>query len=149
MRNRAFEIVTLSDHNKGYGLRDPITIGLNVLDGIMRIFGGGSSSGLPGDYDNRVRQSHQWMVERGVTECVDFNKLERIITGSGIWQAQVEIYADELKGQKQRTGSCQSVFGGGGGGGATLFSGVGFSPVVALGLIGVAIFLLKDKKRRR
>ncbi len=147
MKYKPFKIVTLSDHNQR--LADPFVIGGMVLDGLMRIFGGASSSGLPGDYDNRVRQVHQWALEFGIKECVDMNKIERFILMPSGWQGATTRYYTQLKSQKGRTGSCQSVFGQGGGGGATLFQSAQISPVVLIALVGAAVFLLKPKKGRR
>ena len=145
---RKFKIVTLSDHNKR--LADPFVIGGVVLDAIMNIFGGGSSTGLPGDYDNRVRSVHRWALEFGVKECVNFNKVEQFLLMPAGWQAATTRYYQELKSQKARTGSCQSVFGTqGGGGGATLFQSAQMSPVVVIALLGAAFFILRPKKGRR
>jgi len=142
-----FEIVTLSDHNRNLG--QIYEIGGEILRGILSIFGGGSDSGLPGDYDNRVRSAHQWAIDFGVKECVDFRKIERFIIEPGIWQGKLTRYYNALRKQKMETGSCQSVFGGGGGG-ATLFPGTAqLSPWVVIALIGGGIFLLTNKKRKR
>jgi len=155
--NKLFDIVTLSDSNNYNGARlGQIDTVVSVIEGIINIFSGGGESGLPGDYDNRVRQAHRWAVNLGVVDCVDLNKVERLITQPGVWQARTQQYMYQLLGQKNKTGSCQSVIGtpgglfGGGGGGASIFPPGSNLPLLLLG--GGALFLImnaKKKPRRR
>ena len=153
MHNRKlFDIVTLSDcigcnYNNNLGsIIDDIK---GIWDGIIDIFDGGGGGGLPGDYSNRVRQSHQWAVEKDVKECVDFDKLERLILIPSGWQSEVGRYLNELRDQKLRTGSCQSVFGAPGGvySGASIFP-VG-SPLPMLLLAGGFLFLASQSKKKK
>lgn len=169
MKKKLFDIVTLSDCNNSNGTyTNPVlsryktpnlgthqlgTIwdeGVSIIEGIINIFSGGGDSGLPGDYDNRVRQCHRWAVERGVVECVDLNKVERMITEPGIWQEKCMAYFIQLQKQKQDTGSCQAVFGfpGGYGGGATLFPPGSSTPLLLVGG-GLLLFMMVSKKKRR
>ena len=160
MKNRMFDIVTLSDHQKccyptgsksSNQLNGIIDEGISVIRGIIDIFSGGSGSGLPGDYANRVRLSHQWAIDKNVKECVDYSLLERYITEPGIWQNKVSEYIQQLATQKINTGSCQSVFGMPGGvtSGATLFP-PGSSSNLLLIAGGIALlFFLQNKKKKK
>ncbi|MCH8035311.1 MAG: hypothetical protein IH950_16350 [Bacteroidetes bacterium] len=146
-----FEIVTLSDHNRNSyrSLGQIDTIG-GIIRDIFGIFGGGDTGGLPGDYNSRIEQMVRLARDRGVIECIDYNKIAtiaktRIAEGTGVWQAQGDRYTAQLRKQKLETGSCQSVFGGGGGTGATLLPATAnLLPVILIG--GAFLFLIMNKK---
>jgi len=155
MKNKLFDIATLSDcvgcDESSYNQLGFIDIP-GVIEGIIDIFSGGSGSGLPGDYANRVRSAHHWATERGVVECVDFNKIERLITQPGVWQGRTEAYLQGLKRQKMDTGSCQSVIqpgpGGWGGGGATLLPAGSGNLLLIVGAAALFFVMNKNKGRR-